>query len=98
MPRPRGAAGPGQTGEVSPGVYESRGKNPREHHLPAEGGGIMSLMTTETAGGYLALSPKRIRELIKSGELPAVRIGREYRIDDEDLRDFILRNKTTLSP
>ncbi|MDD1723607.1 MAG: helix-turn-helix domain-containing protein [Methanospirillum sp.] len=51
-------------------------------------------MTTDTAGAYLAVSVRTIRDMIRRGDLPAIRIGNEYRIDENDIEKYIARNKT----
>lgn len=54
----------------------------------------MALMTTEAAGEFLSVSVWTVRSLIKRGELRAVKIGAEYRIDEADISAFINKNKT----
>ncbi|MDD1728637.1 MAG: helix-turn-helix domain-containing protein [Methanospirillum sp.] len=54
----------------------------------------MPLITTADAASILAVSRGTIRTLIKSGQLRAVRISSEYRIDEADLNRFIEVNKT----
>lgn len=44
--------------------------------------------------GELGLAPKTIRALIKRGELRAVRIGRQWRVDSDELALFIRRRTT----
>ncbi len=39
----------------------------------------------------LGLAPKTIRALIKRGELRAVRLGRQWRVDADELALFIRR-------
>lgn len=53
----------------------------------------MALMTTEAAGEYLSVSVWTVRSLIKRGELKAVKIGSEFRIDEVDMSDFVNRNR-----
>lgn len=54
----------------------------------------MNLLTTSEVANLLSVSPSMIRSLVRSGEIQAVKIGSEYRIDEEELRKFIARNKT----
>lgn len=54
----------------------------------------MALMTTEAAGEFLSVSVWTVRSLIKRGELRAVKIGSEYRIDEAEISAFINKNKT----
>ena len=58
----------------------------------------MSFITTTDAAEILAVSPGTIRNLIRAGILPAVRIASEYRIDQNDLSAYISANKTAVSP
>ncbi len=48
----------------------------------------MELVGVTVAAKELHLSPNRVRQLIKSGRLPAQKIGREYAITREDLEVF----------
>jgi len=57
----------------------------------------LSFITTIAAAEILAVSPGTIRNLIKAGTLPAVRIASEYRIDLDDLSAYISANKTTVN-
>lgn len=54
----------------------------------------MALITTTAAAQELGVTPRTIRNLIKSGLLPAVRVMSEYRIDENDITRFISANKT----
>ena len=53
----------------------------------------MVLMTTEAVAKYLAVSVYTVRALIRKGDLKAIQINSEYRIDEEDLCEFIDRNR-----
>lgn len=46
----------------------------------------------------LGLNPDRVRRLIRSGELACVQIGKQYRITDEHLTDFIARHERPAKP
>jgi len=50
--------------------------------------------TTEEVADLLKVHVKTIREMIKSKRLQAVRVGQEYRITDEQIRQYIEENKT----
>ena len=50
--------------------------------------------TTEEIADLLKVSAKTVREMIKSKRLQAVRVGQEYRITDEQIRQYIEENKT----
>ncbi|MDD3230848.1 MAG: helix-turn-helix domain-containing protein [Oscillospiraceae bacterium] len=47
------------------------------------------LLTVKDAAILLQTSRVQIRKMIASGELSAVRVGREYRITIESFRQFI---------
>ena len=49
----------------------------------------MKLLKTEEVGEILSFSPKKIRKMIAAGELPALKIGGEYRIRQEDLQNYV---------
>jgi len=44
------------------------------------------LLTTAEAAALLSLTDSRIRQLIRSGSLPARRLGRDWLIDREALK------------
>ena len=49
-------------------------------------------LTVEEVARLLRVSPPTVRQLIESGELKAVRVGRQFRIAREDLDDYIKRH------
>lgn len=46
---------------------------------------LSAFLTTEDVLGYLRVTPRTIYRLIRSGALPAVRIGRQWRFRRSDL-------------
>jgi excisionase family DNA binding protein len=52
------------------------------------------LMKTGDVAKELACSVKTIVKLIRTGKLRAVRLGKQWRIDEADLRVFISKRKT----
>jgi excisionase family DNA binding protein len=52
-----------------------------------------AFLTTEEVLVYLNTTPRTIYRLIRSGELPAVRIGRQWRFRRTDLDDWIERQR-----
>jgi excisionase family DNA binding protein len=46
----------------------------------------MNLLTTQQAAERLGVSQPRIYQLIGEGRLPAQKIGRDYLIDEKDLK------------
>ena len=52
---------------------------------------VMRLINTAEAGEKLGVSRKRIFQLIQEGRLPAQKVGRDYVINEPDLR--LVRNR-----
>lgn len=52
-----------------------------------------AFLTTEEVLGYLRVTPRTIYRLIRSGELPAIRIGRQWRFRRTDLDDWLDRQR-----
>ena len=50
--------------------------------------------TTEEVAELLKISAKTVREMIKDKRLQAVRVGKEYRITEDQIRQYIDENKT----
>ena len=50
--------------------------------------------TTEEVADLLKVHVKTIREMIKSKRLAAVKVGQEYRITGDQIRQYIEENKT----
>jgi excisionase family DNA binding protein len=63
----------------------------------SSGAPMSAFLTTEEVLGCLKVNPRTIYRLIKSGELPAVRIGRQWRFRRADLDDWIDRHRTAAS-
>jgi excisionase family DNA binding protein len=60
-------------------------------------GPYTAFLTTEEVLGCLKVNPRTIYRLIKTGELPAVRIGRQWRFRRSDLDEWIDRQRTAAS-
>lgn len=54
--------------------------------------GMNEILTVKEAAKLLKTSIIQIRKMIRNGELPAVMVGREYRIPIEVIRAFITNN------
>ena len=50
-----------------------------------------AFLTTEEVLGYLNTTPRTIYRLIRNGELPAIRIGRQWRFRRADLDKWVER-------
>ena len=57
----------------------------------------MQLMTTSEVAQVLCVSPRRVHEMVRMEILPAVRLGRQVRIDRETLRDWISKGGRPLA-
>lgn len=51
--------------------------------------GIIDLLTVKETADLLKTSRQQIRKMIRSGLIPAIRVGREWRIDETYLREFL---------
>ena len=56
--------------------------------------GINELFTVKEAAELLKTSRVQIRKMIQNGELPAVKVGREYRIPLVCLKEYVEANLT----
>lgn len=52
------------------------------------------ILTVEEVAGELRVSPRTVRGWIGSGDLIAIDVGREYRINRQDLDMFIEKRRT----
>jgi excisionase family DNA binding protein len=52
-----------------------------------------TLLTLQEAAGRLKCNPETLRRAILRGELKAGRLGKEYRIDEKDLIQFVYRDE-----
>ncbi len=53
----------------------------------------MKLLSTKEAAEILNVSPIRVRQLIQEGKLKANRVGRDYVIDEKDLKSVVTYGK-----
>jgi excisionase family DNA binding protein len=54
---------------------------------------LVACLTTEEVLAYLNVTPRTIYRLIRTGELPAIRIGRQWRFRRSDLDAFVERQR-----
>ena len=52
-------------------------------------------LTLEEVADLLGVNYQLIYRLVRSGELPAIRLGRVYRIERADLEEYLDRSKTS---
>ena len=58
---------------------------------------MQAFLTTEEVLSYLKTTPRTIYRLIRSGELPAVRIGRQWRFRRTDLDQWVERQRPSFN-
>lgn len=56
--------------------------------------GMSELLTVKEAAELLKTSRVQVRKMIQSGDLLAVKVGREYRIPSVSIKEFIAGNCT----
>ena len=54
--------------------------------------GMTEILTVKEAAVQLKTTRQQIRKMIANGELPAVKVGREWRIPLESIRLFLKEN------
>ncbi len=54
--------------------------------------GLIQLLTVQEAAQLLRTTGQQIRKMIANEELPAVKVGREWRIPMESIRMFLNEN------
>jgi excisionase family DNA binding protein len=60
-------------------------------------GHLTAFLTTEEVLAYLNVTPRTIYRLIRSDELPAIRVGRQWRFRRSDLDQWLERQRPALS-
>lgn len=55
---------------------------------------MKELLTVKEVADLLKTSRQQIRKMIRNSVLPAIRIGREWRVDPHYLSDFLEQNIT----
>lgn len=51
--------------------------------------GVNQVLTVKEAAALLKTTRQQIRKMIQSGELPAVKVGREWRILEEQIQNLL---------
>lgn len=52
------------------------------------------LLTVNEVADLLRVSRMTVYRLIKNGEMPALRVGRNYRLREEDIHDYLTERYT----
>jgi excisionase family DNA binding protein len=60
-------------------------------------GATSALLTMDEVLGYLRVTSRTIYRLIKAGDLPAVRVGRQWRFRQSDLDAWLSRQQTNVN-
>ena len=50
-------------------------------------------LTPAQVGRALNRSPDAVKNMILRGEIPAIRVGRNFRINEQDLEDYLMRQR-----
>jgi excisionase family DNA binding protein len=58
----------------------------------------MGLWRVEKVSVVLDVPKARVYELIRAGVIPSVRLGRQIRVDEDQLREWIARGGTPHEP
>ena len=53
---------------------------------------MKELLTTQELAKYLKIRPETVLRKSRKGELPAVKIGRQYRFDMDQINNWLLQN------
>lgn len=56
----------------------------------------MIFYTSQELSGILKVNEKTIRNLIKSGQIPAAKIGRQWRVSEYNLNEFFNKRSTRI--
>jgi excisionase family DNA binding protein len=59
---------------------------------------VERLLTPEEAANRLGIAPRTLREWLRSGKLPGVKLGRLWRIRETDLKAFIAKRERHIEP
>lgn len=53
----------------------------------------MKLLTTNNVAEVLSVKPITIQRMCACGEIPAIKLGKSYRIDEADLEEWLTQKK-----
>ena len=70
--------------------------NPSPSHVPGRAGNAYpsDLLTIAETADYLRISTKTLSKLIATGDLPARKVGNQYRISRRALEKYLTMGKT----
>lgn len=52
------------------------------------------MLTPEEIAEYLQVKPQTVWRMIRRGDLPAIRVGRVYRVQRQDFDDWLKQRRT----
>ena len=63
-------------------------------NLPGESNGVsdVKFLTIAEVAAVMRVSKMTVYRLVHGGELPAVRVGRSFRVSEKDVNDYIERS------
>ena len=61
--------------------------------VPPKEGVKMNILTTKDLQNTLKLSPKQAKALMRTDGFPSIKIGREYRVEESALTEWIRTTK-----
>ena len=56
--------------------------------------GMESLLTVKEVAKLLRLSPQTLYTMLNDGDIPAIRVGNQWRFDNESLKNWIAQQAT----
>ncbi len=65
-------------------------ENPSLEPLGSGDGSIENLLTIKEVAHLLRLTPQTLYKMLKQGDIPAVKIGSQWRFDAEQVRTWLL--------
>lgn len=57
---------------------------------------LPAILTAEECAGFLRIHLNTVKRLLSEGELPGKKIGRQWRVDKDDLKRYM--GKSNISP
>ena len=79
---------------MNPCGIRSRRKRGRGEHRVAQSFAKARFLTVQEVAGMLRVSSMTVYRLIKAGDLPAVRVGRSFRVQESDVDTYLASRYT----
>lgn len=71
------------------GIFEQPSASRPTQPAPAGGMSDMTFLTVAEVASALRVSKMTVYRLVHSGEMPAVRVGRSFRVPEEAVQDYL---------